>query len=280
MKKILFTLLLSSIAYGSFAQEDNPECLDKTFSFFTIFDGFYLQRCEYSDYSEYKFVLDHGYTPVIKEGVYRMVEIHKKADSKRTVSGLQIMRNHINAIKAVGGEVTKEEGSDIFKTVFKTTYNGKELWIFVAVSNISDVEYYGIYSIEVDVMNQEIGAQDIKGKIASTGKIALYGILFDTGKADIKPESDKALSNLATYLKENPQVNVYIIGHTDNVGDDVMNQKLSLSRAESVINSLVSKYGITATRLTGRGVGPYCPVALNDTEEGRALNRRVEIVKK
>jgi len=163
MKKFFLTLVISSIVFSSFAQKDKPDCMDKTFSFFTIFDGYYLQSCEFSEYGSYKFVLDQGYTPVTKEGVYRMVEIHKKADTNRMISGLQIIRNHINAIKAVGGEVTEDTEEHIFKSVFKTTYNGKELWIFVAVGNLTDVEYYRIYSIEVDVMKQEIATQGIKG---------------------------------------------------------------------------------------------------------------------
>jgi len=280
MKKILLSLFIISIGLYVNAQKDNPECLDKTFSFFTIFDGFYLQSCESSEYGSYKFVLDQGYTPVIKEGYYRMVAIYKKADTKRTVSGLQIMRNHINAIKAVGGTISEVSDEHIFKNVFKTTYNGKELWIFVAVSNISDVTEYRIYSIEVDVMKQEISAQDIKGSLATSGKIALYGILFDTGKSEIQASSEKAIGSVATYLKENPDVNVYIVGHTDNIGDYAMNQKLSKARGEAVKNYLVTKYGISAARLSGDGAGPICPVTSNDTEEGRTLNRRVEIVKK
>jgi OmpA-OmpF porin, OOP family len=280
MRKLILYFFFSSISLLSFSQTDKPDCLDKTFSFFTIFDGFYLQSCESSEYGSYKFVLDQGYTPVIKEGYYRMVEIHKKADSKRTVSGLQIMRNHINAIKAVGGEISENSDEHIFKNVFRTTYNGKELWIFVAVSNISDVDYYRIYSIEVDVLKQEISAQDIKGRIASSGKIALYGILFDTGKSEIQASSEKAIGSVATYLKENPDVNVYIVGHTDNTGDYALNLKLSKARGEAVKNYLVSKYGISAARLTGDGAGSLCPVTSNDSEEGRTLNRRVEIVKK
>jgi len=129
-------------------------------------------------------------------------------------------------------------------------------------------------------MKQEVSALDIKGSIASSGKIALYGILFDTGKSEIKSESEKTLSSVANFLKDNPEVNVYIVGHTDNVGDYALNQKLSKSRGESVKSYLVSKYGISATRLSGDGAGSICPVTSNDTEEGRALNRRVEIVKK
>lgn len=277
MKKILLTLFMSGMVFCSFAQVDNPECLDKTFKFFTSFEGFYLDYCNYAEFGSYEFTVDRGASSIKKEGVYREVWFRKKEDNKRLVSGLQILQNHVNAIKAVGGEVEKRSDGNIFRT----TYNGKELWIYVNANTYSkDLDNFGIFSIEVDAMNQEVSALDIKGSIASQGKIALYGILFDTGKADIKPESEKAISSVATFLKENPEVNVYIVGHTDNVGDFGMNQKLSKSRGESVKNYLVTKYSISAIRLTGDGVGPVCPVTSNDTEEGRTLNRRVEIVKK
>ena len=278
MKKIIFLLALTGLSTGSFAQSDNPDCSEKTFKFFTVFDGFYVSDyCKYSEFASYEFWVDRGSRTIVKEGVYREVWFNKKEDSKRTVSGLQVLQNHANVIKAVGGQVVKESDGNIFTT----TYNGKELWIFVdANTNSLDLTSYGIMSIEVDVLKQEVNAQDIKGSIATQGKIALYGILFDTGKSDIKPESEKAISSVADYLKENPQVNVYIVGHTDNVGDLTMNQKLSKSRGESVKNYLVSKYGIAENRLTGDGVGPVSPVTNNDTDESRALNRRVEIVKK
>lgn len=278
MKKVILSLFMSLMALYSFAQKDNPDCLEKIFKFFTPFDGFYLtDYCKYSEFASAEFSVDRGARSIKKEGVYREVWFRKKEDNNRTVSGLQILQNHVNAIKAAGGEVVKESDG----SVFKTTYNGKELWIYVNANTYStDLDNYGIISIEVDVMKQEVSAQDIKGTIAFQGKIALYGILFDTGKSDIKPESEKAISSVATFLKENPEINVYIVGHTDNVGNFDMNQKLSKSRGESVKNYLVSKYGISTARLTGDGVGPVCPVTTNDTEEGRALNRRVEIVKK
>lgn len=277
MKKILISLLMSYIVLYSFAQKDNPDCLEKTIPLFTPMNGFYLEWCNYSEFGSYEFLVDRGARAIKKEGIYREVWFRKKEDNKRVVSGLQILQNHVNAIKAVGGEVLKESDGN----VFRTTYNGKELWIYVnANTNSEDQDNYGIFSIEIDVMKQEISALDIKGSIASQGKIALYGILFDTGKSDIKPESEKAISTVAAYLKENPEIKVYIVGHTDNVGDYAMNQKLSKARGESVKNYLVSKYQISATRLTGDGAGPICPVTSNDTEAGRTLNRRVEIVKR
>jgi OOP family OmpA-OmpF porin len=260
-----------------FSQQDKPECANKIFSFFSTFNGFYLYDCDYAEFGSYKFWVDGGSRAIIKEGVYRAVWFRKKNDAGRTVSGLQVLQNHINAIKAVGGEVLKESDGNIFRT----TFNGKELWVFIDASvNNKDLDKYAVYSIEVNLMKQEISSLDIKGAIASSGKIAIYGILFDTGKSDIKPESEKAISTVAAFLKENPDLNVFIVGHTDNVGDYAMNQKLSKARGESVKNYLVSKYNISATRLTGDGVGPLCPVTSNDTDEGRALNRRVEIVKK
>jgi outer membrane protein OmpA-like peptidoglycan-associated protein len=129
-------------------------------------------------------------------------------------------------------------------------------------------------------MKQEVSAQDIKGSIASTGKIALYGILFDTGKSDIKPESSKAIKEIATFLQENPSIKIYIVGHTDNEGQLKTNIDLSNKRASAVVNELITTHKIDASRLEAGGVGPFAPVSTNDTEEGKKLNRRVEIVKK
>jgi len=278
MKKVILSIFISCITLLTFSQNNNPDCLEKTFKFFTVFDGFYItDYCKYAEFGSTEFMVDNGARSIKKEGVYREVWFRKKEDNKRIVSGLQILQNHVNAIKAVGGEIVKESDG----SVFKTKYNGKELWIYVnANTNSSDLDNYGIISIEVDVMKQEVSAQDIQGSLASQGKIALYGILFATGKSDITPESEKAIISVATYLRENPEVNVYIVGHTDNIGDYAMNQKLSKSRGEAVKNYLVTKYKISATRLTGDGAGPVCPVTTNDTEDGRKLNRRVEIVKK
>jgi outer membrane protein OmpA-like peptidoglycan-associated protein len=277
MKKGTILLFISCFSISLSAQVYNPDCLDKTFSFFTIFDGFYLESCNYAEFGSYEFTIDRGASSIKKEGVYREVWFRKKEVTSRVVSGLQVLQNHVNAIKAIGGDVVKESDG----SVLRTTYNGKELWIYITASTYNkDMDNYGIYSIEVDVMKQEVTAQDIKGTIASTGKVALYGILFDTGKSEIKSASEKAIESVATYLNENPEINVYIVGHTDNTGDYAINQKLSKARSESVKNYLVTKYGISSARLSGDGAGPICPVTTNDTEEGREMNRRVEIVKK
>jgi OOP family OmpA-OmpF porin len=115
--------------------------------------------------------------------------------------------------------------------------------------------------------------------LTGAGHIVVNGILFDTGKADVKPESDPALKEVAKLLKGNPAMKVYVVGHTDNVGGLAANMDLSKRRATSVVQSLTTKYGISAAQLQPYGDGPYAPVASNDSEDGRTLNRRVELVK-
>ncbi|HWP81655.1 MAG TPA: OmpA family protein [Bacteroidota bacterium] len=125
----------------------------------------------------------------------------------------------------------------------------------------------------------EANADAWKNDILHTGKAALYGIYFDTGKSDIKPESEAAIKEIARLLSENPALSLHVVGHTDNVGELDYNLKLSKARAEAVVNELVSKHKVAADRLKAHGVGPLPPVSSNDSEEGRALNRRVELVK-
>ena len=108
--------------------------------------------------------------------------------------------------------------------------------------------------------------------------MAVSGILFDTGKATIKPESAQAIGEVAKLLQGDPALKVFVVGHTDSVSTVESNLKLSQDRAEAVLQSLVREHGIAAARLRSYGCGPFAPVASNDTEEGKARNRRVELV--
>lgn len=120
---------------------------------------------------------------------------------------------------------------------------------------------------------------DTRSKLITEGKLVTYGITFDVGKADIKSESQGTLKSIADVLKENPEVRVKIVGHTDSDGDDQLNQQLSQRRAESVKTALASQFGIDASRLETEGAGEKQPVAANDTPENKAKNRRVEFLK-
>jgi outer membrane protein OmpA-like peptidoglycan-associated protein len=107
----------------------------------------------------------------------------------------------------------------------------------------------------------------------------VYGIYFDTGKSSLKPESEQAIGEVAKLMKNEAALKLYVVGHTDNVGGLEPNMKLSQDRADAVVQALVRNNGIPAARLKAFGAGPYAPVASNDTEDGKAKNRRVELVK-
>ena len=136
--------------------------------------------------------------------------------------------------------------------------------------------------IEEAKMKQDIvvDANAMLSAINSQGRVALYGIYFDFNKSEIKPESKSTLKEISELLSKNQKLNLYVVGHTDNVGDFNYNMKLSQSRAEAVVNTLVSEYSVNKNRLKAAGVGPLSPVTTNNTEEGKAKNRRVELIKK
>ena len=141
--------------------------------------------------------------------------------------------------------------------------------------------YVALDVVDVGSLKQDmvsVSASDMSKAIASTGRIALYGILFDTAKADLKPESKPALEEIAKLLKGDTSLKLRVVGHTDNQGALESNIALSKRRAEAVTAALASSYGIAATRLSAFGVADLAPVASNSGEEGRSKNRRVELV--
>ena len=139
-----------------------------------------------------------------------------------------------------------------------------------------------LYVVELKPMEGGLVTADaaaLAKDITDTGHASVYGIYFDTGKADIKPESDATLNEIAKLLQGDPTLKLYVVGHTDNQGALDLNMDLSRRRAEAVLAALTTKYAVPAGRLKAFGAGPYLPVASNDSEDGRAKNRRVELVK-
>jgi outer membrane protein OmpA-like peptidoglycan-associated protein len=114
--------------------------------------------------------------------------------------------------------------------------------------------------------------------LEAEGRVSVYGIHFDTDKADIKPDSKPALDEIAKLLKARPNLRIFVVGHTDMTGAFDHNRTLSEARARAVVRALVESYGIAANRLEGYGVGPLAPVAENITASGKGKNRRVELV--
>jgi len=137
---------------------------------------------------------------------------------------------------------------------------------------------YIVQAKPLDATLEVVKAEEMASEISAKGRVALYGILFDLDSARIKPESRETLAEIARYLKANPQVKLYVVGHTDNTGTYEYNLDLSRRRAAAVVEALTRDHGIAAQRLKPVGVGPVAPVASNATEEGRAKNRRVELV--
>jgi len=137
--------------------------------------------------------------------------------------------------------------------------------------------------VEIGAMEERMVTVDAtamaKG-IAETGSVALYGIHFDTDKAVVKPESAETIAEIAKLLKADPKLGLYVVGHTDDQGSLDYNLGLSRRRAQAVVEELVKKHGIAANRLTPAGVAMLAPKAPNDGEEGRAKNRRVELVRR
>ncbi|HSE41945.1 MAG TPA: DUF4892 domain-containing protein [Acidobacteriota bacterium] len=134
--------------------------------------------------------------------------------------------------------------------------------------------------IEVKPMEDlvKVDAAKMASDIRSEGHVAIYGIYFDFNKADVKPESATAIQEITKLLKLDPNLKLYVVGHTDSVGTVSYNMDLSQRRSEAVVRVLAQQNGITAGRLMGKGVGPLAPVAPNGSDEGRAKNRRVELV--
>ncbi|NOG98936.1 MAG: OmpA family protein [Ignavibacteriae bacterium] len=108
----------------------------------------------------------------------------------------------------------------------------------------------------------------------------MYGIYFDTDKSTIKPESEPTFKEIVKLLKDNSELNIYVVGHTDMTGTYSHNMKLSKDRAAAVVEELKAKYKISKNRLTADGVGPLAPAASNKTESGRKKKRRVKLVGK
>ena len=124
-----------------------------------------------------------------------------------------------------------------------------------------------------------VEASDMAQQISETGSVSLYGIFFDTNSATVKDDSEATLQEIAKLFQQQPDLNLLVVGHTDNAGAFEYNMNLSQNRAQSVVDELSEKYGVSKDRLVPVGVSYASPVSSNATEEGRALNRRVELVK-
>jgi outer membrane protein OmpA-like peptidoglycan-associated protein len=202
---------------------------------------------------------------------------YQQTKGAQPTSALQILRNYQNAAKSVGGEVLFQNSED---TTLRLPRAASEVWVDVHIASIGPTIYY-LNIIEKQEMAQDvvIDAKAMGDGLNVNGHFAVPGIYFDFGKSDLKPDSNATIAEIAKLLKANPTLKLWVVGHTDAVGAADANVTLSNARAAAVVRALVQQNGIAAQRLASFGAGPYTPVATNDTDDGRALNRRVELVK-
>jgi OOP family OmpA-OmpF porin len=275
MTKIVFryalALALSFLTIHAVAQDeprkDAEGCKDSPL--ITRMPGSTINGCDNKEFEQAEMPVgkDADGNPVNKtfEGEYH----HWDMATREGMSEIQIFRNFETALKQGGFTIAYEASPDVI-----TAHKGNT-WYMLE----SKGDFYYQTILTVKEMKQEVtaDASSIADELNKSGHIALYGIHFDTGKATILPDSESLLSEIAKMLKQNPDVKLSVEGHTDNVGATAANQALSEKRAQAVVAWLTT-HGVEAARLKAKGWGQSKPVA-DSSEDGRAKNRRVELVK-
>src|SRR5580698_6375654 len=227
------------------------------------FPGSVLTSCKEMADDKFTFTLDNGKKQDV-EGEFRRIEYQ----FPKTASKAQVVRNMNTAIRKAGYTMVYDSGDygDF------TGHMGKT-WIQIEISSSGSI----LETIVVETaLTQDVvaTAAALSSGLTASGHTVVNGIQFDTGKADVKPESAPALEEVVKLLKQDAKLKLYVVGHTDNVGALAANVDLSNRRAAAVVQMLVTKYAVAADRLQPHGDGPYSPLASNDTEDGRTVNRR------
>jgi outer membrane protein OmpA-like peptidoglycan-associated protein len=248
------------------ADGDKEGCKDSPL--ISRFPGSVISNCK--DQSDDVVTLPMGNKPQKRiEGEIHMLTYN----FPKTASKAQVVRNLNTALRTAGYTFDYDSGDYGDFTVHKGG-----TWILIEVSGGGNYRQTIVKEIE---LKQDVvaDAAALSSGLASNGHVVANGILFDTGKADVKPESAPALEQIVKMLQQDPKIKIYVVGHTDNVGALAVNLELSRQRAAAVVRTLTAQYKVAADRLQPYGNGPYAPVASNDSEDGRALNRRVDLVK-
>jgi len=275
--KFLLRLLLCSAALV-FAttlgaqEDDKPKDAEgcKDSPLITRFPGSIIHSCEYKEYEQADFPLgldqDGNERTKHVEGEYHYWDI----GTREGTSQIQVFRNFQTAVKSGGFTIDYANSPD------KIVAHKGSTWIFIDNRG----EFYYQTVVMEKVMQQEVtaDASTLSGEINKSGHVAVYGIHFDTGKAAILPDSENTLGEIVKMLQQNGSLKLRVEGHTDNQGSAAANQGLSEKRAQAVVAWLTA-HGVPAPRLSAQGLGQSKPVSDNATEEGRAKNRRVELVK-
>ena len=266
---ILVGSALSLSAANLRAQDQDAEgCKDSPI--ITRMPGSIIHSCENKEYEQATMPVSKDQDGNVKQKTVEGDFHSWDYGTREGMSEIQVFRNFETALKKAGftidyeqspGEITAHKGSTWYYLDNKGTF------------------YYQTI-VTKKAMEQEVtaDASSLSDELNKSGHVAVYGIQFDTGKATIQPGSEKVLQQIVELLQQNPDLKLRVEGHTDNQGNPAANQTLSDKRAQAVVAWLTGK-GISASRLTAKGFGATKPVADNGTDDGRAKNRRVELVK-
>ena len=276
-----FFCVIALVAFGMVSPGGAQTEFEDT-PYFTGMPNYKIVDATDQEFADYRFFNGKDCTTLEGKKMFRAYTLKEGAKQS---SELQVSRNYANALKSMGGIVVFEgqcSGADCAENcgyrmmVGKVTKGGNELWVEVVPFN--DGNDYYLTIVAKEAMKQDITAGDMFEALNRDGHIALY-INFDTGKSTVKSESKPIIIQIVEMLKSNPELKINVEGHTDNVGSQKSNKTLSEARAKAVTAEIVAQ-GIEAERLTAFGHGQDKPIADNNTGEGRAKNRRVELVKR
>lgn len=220
---------------------------------------------------------DHAERPV--QGEYwelRYQFLDASGEIDESTSAVEILENYKNAAREKGGEILFEDAYQGYLTFTVPPEEGGLLWAYIEAG----AGWYYLYIVQEKALQTTLkfGAAEMKKELDKSGRVAVYGINFDTDKATLKVGAETVIVEMVKLMQQNAGLKLEIQGHTDNTGTDQRNLELSKERANAV-RAFMLLYGVAPDRLQANGYGPQQPVAPNDTEEGRAKNRRVELVK-
>ncbi len=271
------------------------------------YPGTTISRRDDAGFSEYKVVVGLDQKGKTDDEVVKTTAVSGELtrlfyENPRDKSPLEIFANYKEGLLQAGFKVLFEcldtgcgpsWASSRWTRVNGMKYVSSHMWYLAARRANAGAETYVAISIiqnrhEIDVLERRametglvtVTAEALDRGLTAEGKAVLDGVLFDTDKATIRPESKAALDVIGKFLKERPNLKVFIVGHTDTVGALDYNLNLSRQRAQAVVDALTKNYGIAAARLSAHGVGPLSPAATNRNEPGKSQNRRVEMVER
>lgn len=275
MKKYPVLITLLFISLFSFAQDESPDapgCKDSPM--FNRMPNMVIGECS-SNFDELEIPMSED-NKVTKEGTKTTIQYNYSLEEATAPSFFQIVKNFENAILKTGGKRVYYDKNAGAATLF-TKSAGKDIWVVLRDFGGTKKGNFELSILEIEAMKQDISANIMLDSLKQTGSITLY-INFETGKSAIKPESQPIIDQMVEMLKTDATIKISIEGHTDNVGTAAANLALSQNRAKAVMDAIIAK-GIDKGRLSSKGWGQTKPVADNNTEDGKARNRRVEIVK-